>query len=36
LAEFSVDGAIPSIIAQPENAEQTAEIVRIAAEEKLR
>ena len=35
LAEFSVDGAIPSIIAQPENAEQTAEIVRIAAEEKL-
>lgn len=35
LAEYAIDGAEPGLVARPENAEQTAEIVRIAVEEKL-
>lgn len=35
LAEYAVDGIVPRFVAQPENAEETAEIVNIALEEKL-
>ncbi|HSC45694.1 MAG TPA: FAD-binding oxidoreductase [Candidatus Acidoferrum sp.] len=35
LAEYTIDGVEPKLVARPENAEQTAEIVRIAVEEKL-
>jgi glycolate oxidase FAD binding subunit len=35
LAEYSADGVVPSVVAQPANAEQAAEIVKIAVQEKL-
>ena len=35
LAEYAIDGVTPKLVARPENAEETAEIVRIAVEEKL-
>ncbi len=35
LARYQVDGCVPGIAIQPENAEQAAEVVRIAVEEKL-
>lgn len=35
LAKYQVDGSLPAIAVQPENAEQVAEITRIAVEEKL-
>jgi len=34
-AEYAIDGVTPKMAARPQNADQTAEIVRIAAEEKL-
>ncbi len=35
LARYQVDGCLPGVAIQPENAEQAAEVVRIAVEEKL-
>ena len=35
LGTYAVDGALPSVAVQPENSEQTAEIVRISVEERL-
>lgn len=34
-AEYEVDGSVPLVVVQPENAEQAAEVVRIALQEKL-
>jgi glycolate oxidase FAD binding subunit len=34
-AEYEVDGSVPAVVVQPENAEQAAEVVRIALQEKL-
>jgi len=34
-SEFGVDEVVPAVVARPENAEQAAEIVKIALEEKL-
>jgi len=35
LAEYAIDGITPKMVARPENAEQAAEIVRTAVEEKI-